>query len=270
MSKIADVYTKEVHNNLSPYYATWRPDFPVRLGDFGTLNHRCFDLMGNVEDMGIKFSKIKGKQKTHQIFASKGSAKIKFHAKGNLNVNGVVNVNPAMEVGFTKGDSVFFNAAGCTSSTIRSKYALGQALKERHSRGREWLFEWVVVTEAVVSKAATILVSSDREASCALEATVDVPNIDLADGSLGFKITKNEGIAFKLSPEPGTGEMTVLIGLHQLITNFWSSNIDFRYKCTHLFAGEDIARTSKSVPSEDLFFIKLGKDPTQPNLPEFL
>lgn len=217
MSKhISQIYSDEIRNNLRPLFANWQPSQPVALGDFGKLEGNIFVRLGNVRQFGITFEEHSENRKDQQSFASKGSADIKFNAGGSAPVGGTVNVKANLEVTFSSEDSVFFNAAECKYLMIADKVSLGEAVMERY-HAKKWDRAWAVVTDVIKAGATTLAVSGSKASSIVFEATGNVPNINLADASIGLSIKSSRNVGYQVVAAEG---LTPLIGLSKIKPKF--------------------------------------------------
>jgi hypothetical protein len=263
MSSIVDIYSKEVHNNFKPLYANWDPGQPIDLGAYGLLVDEVFTRIGNVSHWGVKNIVDIPQGGTDQLsFSSKGSTSISFNAAGTVNVAGIVNAKPSLKIDFKSENSVFFNAAGCKHHMIDDKNALADSIMALYTGGKgKWKREWVVVTDYIEADSATIVVSGGNSSSIELEATADVPRIDLADAKLGLAIKAATNIGYQLVKLSDDGSLKPLIGFSRIQSKwFWSS--DTFNPLSRTLANATIVKSLETEPSfkterdpkKDLFF----------------
>jgi hypothetical protein len=218
MSGISEIYARQVHEHLKPLYANWMPGAPIKLGDYGKMVNGVFDCSGNIAQLGFLFTTREDDSIDSMDFSTSDSVDIAFYAKGKLNLNGVVNARPAVEINFKRGESVFFNAAGCRHLMIEDKAALGaELIKKRVKIG--WDQDWVIVTSIVQSGATTVLISGSKNSKIVLEASADIPEINFAEASIGFNTLFSSDFSCKIVAEPG---IVPLIGLSQLKIHVFS------------------------------------------------
>lgn len=223
MSNIAEIYTEAVYDNLKPLYANWEPGSPVQLGDYGMVRDRTFIQVGNIEaDLQIKFSPRKSPVKDNKVFSSKGSADIKFIGKGTVPINGVVNAKAMLQIDFSSEKAAFFNAADCEYTMIADKAILGKEIMKRFNSG-DWDREWAIITDIVKAGATTVAVSGGSSSSIAFQASGDVPNINLADASIGLTVASSKNIGYQIVAQQG---LIPLIGLCKIQSSFlwWGDN----------------------------------------------
>jgi len=199
---VSSIYANEIHANLRPLFANWEPSQPIKLGDYGALEDNIFIRFGNITDMGINFGERKDNRKDQKFFASKGSTELKFNGAGSAPAAGTVNVKASLEVDFSSDRSVFFNAADCEYSIINNKSALGDEVMRRY-KNQQWNRGWVVVTDIITAGATTLAVSGSSSSSIVFEATGNVPNINLADGSVGLTIKTAKNVGYQVVSAPG-------------------------------------------------------------------
>ncbi len=226
MNGIASIYTKTLYENFQPLHATWPPDSPVELGDFGFVDaSRQFHKMGKVKaDRGLTFTVSKQPGKPFQMsFASQGKTQVKLNAKGEASAGAPATVRASLEVTFSAENAVFFNAAECVSSIVENKAALGDEIMKLYDAGK-WDYRWAVITDLIEVGATTIAISGANSASIVFGATSDVPQIDLASASVGLGMTTQTNVGFQLATKTG---LTPLFGLCKLQGRFlfWE---DFR------------------------------------------
>jgi len=226
---IAKVYANTIKRNQKILYGVWEPGFPVQLGDYGIMRGNIFTQLGNIsefdelKDFDIKIRK--DDTKDEKTFTSKRGVQFEIGSKADATVNGIEG-NASIEIKFSKENAVFFNAAECQFELIENKYQLGRELLKLHKKSREkWKKEFVVVTDRVITKRALILISTSSDFSIKLEADADVPVIDLAEASLGLKISKQQSTGYKVITEEG---ITPLIGLSKIKRPFLFMDKDFK------------------------------------------
>jgi hypothetical protein len=212
MSAIVDIYTDAVHDNLRPMYANWQPGMPVELGDYGVLNGNHFIHVGNVADLGIKFTVRTDKSKDQINFSSKGSTKVTLNAAGT----GGSNVKANLQIDFSSEESVFFNAAECGYDMIEDKAALGADVMKRF-KGGTWEREWAVITDIVNAGATTIAVSGGTSSSVVFQASGNVSQIDLANASLSLSVVSSSNVALQIATQQG---LSPLISLSKIQHTF--------------------------------------------------
>lgn len=215
MIGVVEIYTDALYNNFKPLHANWEPGRPIQLGDFGVMRGRTFVHVGNIKDVGVKFSEIEDETTDDKQFTSTSDINVTFHAKGTTTA-GVVNAKAGLEVAFGSKDAVFFNAADCKYNMIANKAAVGKSVLALYEK-EEWQREWVVVTDLVKAGATTVAISGGASASIVFEATGDADRIDLADASVGIAVKSSRNVGYKVVAGKG---LYPLIGLCKIQSAF--------------------------------------------------
>lgn len=244
---VGKVYTKEVHTNLAPLYANWDPQKVARLGDFGTMVDDSFNYMANVEKYGLKLGTRPSTGDNHRQFMSQGGGSFEVYAKGQARLSGVVALSAGVDIQFTKQDAVFFNAGGCIYDMVDDKVALGQSIIDLLHK-KQWQKDWVVLTDRIQAGATTIALSDSSSASITLEASADVPKIDLASGNLRLTASRNNSVGYTIVTQSG---LVPLIGFCKIET--------------HIFGRDTLvnALTAKRVHAVEGFAAGLDASPEQ-------
>jgi hypothetical protein len=222
MGSLAVEYCEQLKRHFKKFHATFPPNEPLKLGDFGVLHDDVFERLGNVRSrFGVDFAERLGLATAPLIdFSSKGSVEIEFTAAGGTTGGGVP-IKAGIELKFSRSDAVFFNAAACTFDSIEDQVELGERILKLYDDGR-WERKFVVVTSLMRAGATTIVVSSSSNSSITLEAsTPGVAAIDLADASLKLSIKRLKDVALKIVT---AGEITPLIGLSKIHGGIFSGD----------------------------------------------
>jgi hypothetical protein len=200
MSAVVDIYTYAVYENLRPLFANWEPGSPVALGDYEIVVGRNFIPLGNVSQLGIKIEaprELPAGSQQLRYFGTRGTTDVDLQAA----VSGPTGLiaQAKLAVTFSAEDAVFFRAAGCRTKMVANKSALGREVMRRYGAARpSWRWEWAVVTDLITAAATTIAVSGGSSGSIVFEAAGNVPNVDLADASIGLNVRSEAGIVLSL------------------------------------------------------------------------
>lgn len=224
---LADEYTAELRRERRRF-ATWEPGLRLRIGDYGDLAGSRFVYSGNIgDDFGIQIKpRSNDGQDSHVIYASSGRVDYGFSLGAKADVGPIVRGSGDLEVSFSSEHGIFFNAAGVTYEYIGNQLDVGRGLIEAFARD-EWQHRWVVVTELAHAALGTIAISGSSGAHLKLAAGADVPEIDLADASLGLTVASEKSLAMKVVAERG---LTPLMGLARVRpkAKFWWGRPEFR------------------------------------------
>ena len=183
---------------MSGLHANFPPNRPLALGDYGVKRDDVFHRLGSIRQLGVAFQWIDGPAETSIQFKSSGSVNVEFVAKGEVRPGGVPAVRAALDITFTRADSVFFAAAGCTMVQFDDVTGVGAALADLLRQGR-WDTEFYVVSGLVKASRTTAIVSADRSSAVSLEAESDVvPRVDIADAGLKLGVKRSRGTALEI------------------------------------------------------------------------
>ena len=99
---------------------------------------------------------------------------------------------------------------------IADKVAVGDEVMRRYKE-RNWQRAWTVVTDVITAGATSIAVSGASPSSIILEANGNVPNIDLADASVGLSLKSARNVGYQIVASQG---LVPLIGLSRIKPRF--------------------------------------------------
>ena len=229
MTGIQEIYSEAVHVNFPSYFATFPPNTPIRLGDYGDLRRDCFDRRGNVTDkfgVGIRSRPVSAPSRFE--FRSGRSVSVTLRAKGDVLPSGIPAVKAGMGVNFSRGRSVLFNAAGCTVESIEDIDGFGKRLLDLFQE-RRWEADRVVVTSFIAATTLTLVISAEANASIDLEADGDLSSIDLSQAGIKLHVTGERGLAAKYITK---GNTFPLVGLSRVHKRIFGPRFQTRY-ATH-------------------------------------
>ena len=89
-------------------------------------------------------------------------------------------------VQFAAEKAVVFEASGVEHQMITRVDELDRYI-ERAKESNQWQDEWVVISDLMVAKSATVLISQGKDANIALKAKANVPNLSLANLEAQFE-----------------------------------------------------------------------------------
>lgn len=207
-------YAKELHDNLG-YLATWLPTANVQVGDVGFINHGVFDKKGNLKDYHIDFTSNTDPQTGDIEYASKDAVSIEVKASAATPVaTGAVDADANVVVTFKRADAVLFQASGYKIVALANLHEVANRILDQYDVG-DWPRELVVITDALVCDAATILISSGADAhiELATKAAVGTGQASLSKAELGFGAGRSSSIATKIVGARGTTPLFKAAGI---------------------------------------------------------
>ncbi|MCA9632711.1 MAG: hypothetical protein KC766_33895, partial [Myxococcales bacterium] len=217
---LADDYADAIHGQQK-LYATWWPNARVQPGDYGTLSGRRFRRLGHINDAPLLVDvKVKVDAPTARYrmeLAHEEASVTKFGAGVEVAV-GVVSAKPGLKVSFESRFGFYMLLGGATVRRIDNLAAIKpriEALAESDDDDpRKWDDRrWVLVTEVIEATNGLVLLSKKRGTEIVLEATADVPNIDLAGGQIGFTVRRDSTSTQQFFPERAPLHLTPLMAL---------------------------------------------------------
>jgi hypothetical protein len=188
------------------YSATWVPTSNVRIGDVGVLRNYHYERVRNIKDFGIGFETRVDSATGILHYASADSVTIAVKAASDLPA-GVPTITPLdarIEVSFNKESAVFFQASDCKTTSIEDQHALEQSLLALYEAD-EWPEEYVIITELIQAKRATILISSGKSAliEFAVSGNIELGDYTLVDADAGIRVDRASSIGTQIVAEGG-------------------------------------------------------------------
>jgi hypothetical protein len=217
MNGTADIYCDTIHEQLRDYYATWLPQTKMALGDYGPLLGTRFQRRGNVADFGVKGANVCiGSAEASVQVTSRSGVSVDLKAAAALPA-GTPPAKATLEVGFGKGDAVFFNAAELALNEVKDQTALAKQILKLFSAGI-WEHEWHVVTAVAGAAATTVAISNNEGARLVLEAETPGEVLNLAKASAKLSATTTKDLGAQIVSEQG---LTPLIKLSKVRRKFF-------------------------------------------------
>lgn len=188
------------------------PNMEVRLGDYGFLQDGRFEPIGNLADLDVAVEADRSNGQMHREFKSSRVSKVQLGAGASAE-GGAVSARARLELTFHADFSVFYAVAGCSYERIRNLADVGAEVVRR-SKKRSWNDDWKVVTSRIVSGNTTLIVASEQGSKMVLEATADVPAIDMTDPGLSLQVVYDSTASDHWITEKGS--MTPFCWLHHV------------------------------------------------------
>ena len=267
MNSMAKLYTDEIKRHFKVLFANWIPGSPVELGDYGILDGNIFIQLGKLKD---DFDEFKGDviqtspdpTKDHKEFKSDKGVEVNLLAKGSLNAQGVPLAKATLDIRFEKENAIFFNAAGCATTSITNKAKIGEIIKAL-AKNKRWEKKWCVITDVVNAGKTLVAISQSSNSGITLEASSPVlENINLDDVSVKLNSKFEKSIGYKINADEG---LNLLIGLCKLKNAFSMTRGGFRPSTMGITDSMEYQiENDPSIITEnsldELIFGQLGKD----------
>ncbi len=202
---IHEIYLKELSKALG-YLPAWFPNSKLELGDF--LDRNTLERKGNIgslRDEAICFTVRPASARGSFEYSSARGVSITTKIAGQVVVGSSLGkVDAGLIVKFSKENVIVFEASGCTSIAIDDINSLGSAIMALYNAGH-WSPDWVVVTELVRARCATIIISGDKSAQIDLKANgkLTPAGYSLADPNARFAAKNVRDVVFKFIAENG-------------------------------------------------------------------
>jgi hypothetical protein len=159
-----------------------------------------------LEGFSTAANEIKGADSQYN-FSSSGSITISAEAAGRA-----ATARAQLRIRFGKENAVLFNAAGCRLFEAENYEALANHVIALW-QAEKWDDSYYVVTSLVEAQSSLSLMSKKADAEALIEATGDVPSIDLANARLKLKFSNKKSLALDIIT---LKKHTPLIGLSKL------------------------------------------------------
>ncbi len=215
MASAQKQYTNEMKRKFG-YYATWNPGVPLKLGDVGTFRRNVFTRISDLESFAIQFEIRPDITKTPLEYMSKGSVALTTKLSGNIAPQGSVlaNADAGVIVDFSSENATLFKANNTTSPSIRDTVKLGEEIINLYREGK-WNKDWVVVTELIEAESATIIISNSAGGKLELKvnANIDAPYFDIADGKFNFSPSFSSGLETRIISGEGLTPLFKIMGM---------------------------------------------------------
>ncbi len=267
MSRIANLYADEVKKHFKVLYANWEPGAPIELGDYGIMDGSIFIPMGKLKNDFPEFNEniiqvSPDPSKDQKEFKSERGVEVNLATKGSINSVGTKLVKAALEIKFSKKNSIFFNAAECTTTRISNKAKIGEILKQL-LKTEKWQKEYCVVTDIVKAGKTVIAISQSNNSGISFEAdSPTIEKINLADASIEFNLTSEKSIGYKLNAREG---LDILIGLCKIKNPFLWWGGDFKPRTSMMpesmkYRIENLPGIKTKDTIDELIFGQMGMD----------
>jgi hypothetical protein len=232
------IYVTELHSSLG-YLATWLPTSALELGDLVTANDGGLARIGHIRDHGLSFIPRPGPGRAVYEYASSGAVSISVKLAGQIMTGSSLgDAEVGFVVKFSRANAIVFEAAGCSSTTMADLASLGRSIEKRYAAGK-WDRDWMLVTEIVNAKAATIIISSSQSAQADLKASGEIGTggIRLSDVAAKLEAKHTVDIGLKIIAS------TPLTPLYRAsgIKRSWLGGGKFRLRSGEPQAGESTA-----------------------------
>jgi hypothetical protein len=198
-------YTNEMYQKFG-YLATWAPNVILKLGDVGVLRDRIFERETTLAELGIPFTTRSDSSPADYEYVSSNTASIKLKAAGEIPSIGSLlsQADAGISISFEEADAIVFQALHCEITSVLGQDKLGKEILSRYEK-EDWPKDYVVVTDLVTCKSATILISSGHggQIEFATKSAVGFSELKIADATLGLHVVSSSKIGTKILAAEG-------------------------------------------------------------------
>lgn len=203
-------YTEEMKKKFG-YLAAWLPNQSVRLGDVGILQDRVFEQMTTLDELGISFETRFSDMPADYEYQSSDKVSVQVKLSGELPVAESVLTKADAGIGyyFHDANAIVFQALKCNVESILEKAKLGEKIIQLFEK-EQWPRDYVIITDLIRCKSATILISSGRDGyiEFAVNANVQANQfIKIADAETKLRLVQSSNIGTQIV---GTKNLTPL------------------------------------------------------------
>lgn len=223
VTSVAHLYTSEIRRALK-HHAVWLPASSVELGTIGEIQDGLFvplDTITRALKIAVQAEPVAGQATDSLTYQSTGGVTFQTKASGATSAmfKFIGQAEAGMVVNFSREGACLVSLRGYRTQRIANQLALRRELISRVDDS--WKPSYAIVTEVVLAKSGTILVSEDSSASIEIAATADLtqPVLDIGDAALGLSVAHTSG---KLFSVVGASNLTPLFRGIRMTRTWWN------------------------------------------------
>lgn len=213
-------YLKEIKKELG-YNAAWRPNFPIILGDVGTIKKYEYSHRTSLDNEGITFVTREGPTNKEETYKSRGKVSLIEKASGQAPLPGTpfTELDAGVTVKFSKEGATVYHLFGCKLTLIDDIKSLGNEIMTRY-KAEKWDKNDVVVTQVISAQKSTILISESRdsEVHVRFKGGAKILDIDLVNLANEFERTNYKHVVTNFVAEE---ELTPMFKAHGIKRSWW-------------------------------------------------
>lgn len=206
-------------NAKTGYRATWDPGKPMTIGSVGRLDQGgIFSVFTSLEKEGIPVELQVDNTTADQDYTSSESVTITTKLSGKVPAAGSIltDADAGFNIEFKSEKSVVFQSQGNQTDQLTNLAQIKKMILQKYKEGN-WDKDWLVVTELVRAKSATIIIANSSNATLELKANANVgsPTLKLTDLSLGLMVAKEKGSTLKYIAQEGLTPLYRVMGIRK-------------------------------------------------------
>ena len=221
MDSSAVQYCRAIREQFTGFHATWPPNAPLRLGDFGRVYGNVFERRSNLVHFEVGWRTRHGRSRSNYAITTGSGTNVRLFARGGVGPAGLALAKALAAVMFDARGALLFNATGCLVDEVEDQVDLGSHILDLFMQ-RKWDDDWHVVTRIVKAVSTTIAIADEAGASIHLEASSDQDQIDLADATGKLRAAALDRVSSVIVTE---NDLTPLIGLSRLKRRLFGSRV---------------------------------------------
>jgi hypothetical protein len=199
-------YLNEINARFQ-YRATWEPNKTLNIGDIGILEKGIFSLRSTLTKEGIPVQVRTDESEGSLKYTSQGAVDInvKLAGKAAPPQSQLGTADAGITIQFKKENAIVFQVNGTRTFQLENFGDIEREVLSRFHAGK-WPKDWVIISELVQAREATILISSNRDSIIELKANAEVKaesDLDLADAQLNFGIVTKKGLSTEIIAKEG-------------------------------------------------------------------
>lgn len=205
----------EEYNRLVYEATGWRGAYPlvipIRVGDYFEMGAQgipiqlgnAFNWPGWSQAVPVDHEEINGSE-TYYAGCQRETT---VSAGGGVTVPGGVGAEATLSLSFTHAAGFVLAHDAATRSHVRDVVAVQQSILQS-ARVGWWQESWILVTEVIEAKSATLAVTTESGSKIELHANAQIPTgiagVGIADPTLGWTASSWRGSGYSSICKPGT------------------------------------------------------------------
>lgn len=216
MAGIDDAYAREMHRQIDRFAAV-PPDSHYDLGDFGVMDGKVFQKLGNLRDLAIPVRPRLMNRSDRFTYQSRGSVELRVLAGAQVGGGRLGQSAAQVEIAFDAARAILFQAADVEIIGIDNLKEVGDRLVALYKRpGKAWRLNHVVITEIRQAGRLAVFVSHSRNASVTLSGTLALSGREASAAEIDLtrlSIVAGRDQVFVVQDQ---GDATPLFQLHEV------------------------------------------------------
>jgi hypothetical protein len=209
-------YLIDLNRKSHGYRPTWLPSLPIQLGDVGVLENEVFRKETTLKSLGIAFDTTTSESNQTIDLSSESGITLITKVEGKVEPKavslGVADAGFIVE--FNDENSYIFKIRGSRTSIIPNLSDVKADVLHRYEAGN-WDAKLVIISEVLVAKSATILLSghAGNRVELKVQGDVNITTMDIADAALNLRIESGQTLAGQIIGQKGITPLYRVVGI---------------------------------------------------------